>query len=571
VPGFALFAYAVLQLSPGSAPRSGAQISPPDSARLVRSARSAQWSFEAFRRQHLPIGYGFSGPCDIRIGRYCYWRGDEDEEHQPEEPAEIVRRRDELLRALDSVSTELPGDAWVAGQRVRYLVEAGHTNDALRYARTGCRASVAWCAALAGYAEHVAGQFAAADSDYAIALAAMDRDERCRWLDISRIVDDATDHRLRALECEARASLTRRILQLAAPLYSVSSTDLYTEHLARMTRGQMAEHAATVDGESWADDQRDLTIRYGWPRWYSRSMPHSPSFDARASVTGHDSGKPYDFMLSGEALSRIGHVTTADWTLDDPRAVTGYAPVYARSVHDDVPSQVALFRRGDSTLVVGAWDARRDTTLLGRPLVAAVAFAGDSAGARVLARDTSATTVGRILGVGVIDSGLVSLELLAVADRRAARVRTGLPARPSGRVALSSLLLYAPSREPAYNIAAVKDSALASAVIPASRAVGVYWETYGTQDRGEPVHYSLTVEQVGVTWARRAAERLHLADRTSALRLQWDEVARPEQGVAGRGVRVDLSRLRAGRYVVTLDVSATNNERASAGKEIVIR
>ena len=92
----------------------------------------------------------------------------------------------------------------------------------------------------------------------------------------------------------------------------------------------------------------------------------------------------------------------------------------------DLPSQVAIFRRGDSTLVVGAWDARRDTTLLGRELVAAIALSDDS-GARVLTRDTSAKAVGRIMGAGVVDSGLVSLELLAVADRRAARVRIGAP------------------------------------------------------------------------------------------------------------------------------------------------
>jgi hypothetical protein len=85
------------------------------------------------------------------------------------------------------------------------------------------------------------------------------------------------------------------------------------------------------------------------------------------------------------------------------------------------------------------------------------------------------------------------------------------------------------------------------------------------------VHYSLTVEQVGVSWARRAAERFHLADPTTALRLQWDEVARPEQGVAGRGVRVDLSRLRGGRYQITLDAMATTGEHASTGKEIVVR
>jgi hypothetical protein len=570
VTSFVLVVYTVLQ---GAAVRNSVadqRATAPDSARLVQSARSAQLSFEAYRRQHLPVGYGYSGPCDVRIGRYCYWRGDDDEERQPEETRDIVLRRDELLRVLDSVSRELRGDPWVAGQLVRYLVEAGRTTDALRYSRDECRAPSAWCAALGGYAAHVAGQFATADSAYSVALAAMDSEERCQWLDISRIVDDETDHLLRTLDCNARGALARRILQLAAPLYSVSSTDLYTEHLARVTRGRMAERAATVDGESWADDQRDLTIRYGWPRWYSRSMPHSPSFDVRQSVTGHDSGKPYDFLLSGAALGRIAHVTADDWTLDDPRAVTGYAPAYARSMHD-VPSQVALFRRGDSTLVVGAWDARRDTTLLGRRLVAAVALASGSGSASVIARDSSAGVVGRISGIGVVDSGLVSLELLAVADRRAARARAGLPPRTSGRLALSSLLLYAATSEPAYDIAAVKDSALASATIPTSRTVGVYWETYGMRDAGEPVHFSLSVEAVGVSWARRAAERLHFADPSSALRLQWDEVARPDHGIAGRGVRVDLSRLRAGRYVVTLDVAAATNERASSAKEIVIR
>jgi hypothetical protein len=52
-------------------------------------------------------------------------------------------------------------------------------------------------------------------------------------------------------------------------LYSVSNSDLFTEHLARVTRARIAEHSAGPDGEAWADDQRELMVRYGWPRWYS--------------------------------------------------------------------------------------------------------------------------------------------------------------------------------------------------------------------------------------------------------------------------------------------------------------
>src|SRR5207245_11797888 len=46
----------------------------PDSLTTLRAARRAQATFEAIRRQHLPYGSGHAGgPCDLRIGRFCYW------------------------------------------------------------------------------------------------------------------------------------------------------------------------------------------------------------------------------------------------------------------------------------------------------------------------------------------------------------------------------------------------------------------------------------------------------------------------------------------------------------------
>jgi hypothetical protein len=52
-----------------------------DSVRLARSARNAQSSFESFRRNRLPLSQSNGGGyCDVRIGRYCYWRGDEDDD-----------------------------------------------------------------------------------------------------------------------------------------------------------------------------------------------------------------------------------------------------------------------------------------------------------------------------------------------------------------------------------------------------------------------------------------------------------------------------------------------------------
>src|SRR6185503_20669136 len=84
-----------------------------DSQRVLRRARSAQTDFEAFRRNRLPIGYRSSQPCEIHIGRYCYWRGDEgDDKPPPPELPALRDRRAALLRTLDSASGVLPGDAW---------------------------------------------------------------------------------------------------------------------------------------------------------------------------------------------------------------------------------------------------------------------------------------------------------------------------------------------------------------------------------------------------------------------------------------------------------------------------
>ncbi|HEY5060395.1 MAG TPA: hypothetical protein VII52_02615 [Gemmatimonadaceae bacterium] len=547
-----------------------------DSIRVVRRVADAQRSFEAFRRNRLPIAAGVHDQCDVRVGRYCYWRGDDDDEEPGVEPASIREQRDELIRTLDSASQALPGDAWLAGQLVRYLVEAGRPNDAVGFASSQCHATAAWCAALTGYAAHIGGRFEVADSAFALALAAMDSSERCKWFDISDLLDDELAGRFQALDCSARERFARRLFWMGAPLYSVSETDLLTEYLARLTRARIAEHAAAPDGEAWADDIRALVVRYGWPRWYTRT-PAAPGSLREASYTGHDAGLPYCFLPSARAFDHIGRTTTADWSLDDPQARTGYAPVFARSMHD-LPSQIATFRRGDSTLVVAAWDARKDTTLLGRQLDAALALTDGNRSA--IARQSMAGSVGRISATGIVDSGLVSLELLAVADRRAARIRIGIATRPSNRIALSDLLLHAPvgaggagsaGSAGSAALATVIDSALATATIVGGRQVGVYWETYGLRAQGEPVQFTLTVEPVAGNWLRRAAERLHFTDPSRESRLHWEEVPQKVHGVAARDLRLDLSTLRPGRYRIDLSVITRIADSVVTSREIELR
>jgi hypothetical protein len=88
---------------------------------------------------------------------------------------------------------------------------------------------------------------------------------------------------------------------------------------------------------------------------------------------------------------------------------------------------------------------------------------------------------------------------------------------------------------------------------------------------GEPVRYTLTVEQVGVSWLRRAAEALRFADPSSSLRIQWTEVPQRRGDIAGRGVRVDLSRLRTGHYRVELSAATDGGGSATTHREVEVR
>src|SRR5688500_5137559 len=126
---------ALLQMSP---------VIQTDDGRLLRDARRAQVRFETVRRAHLPRDRsgGSPGRCDAQIGRYCYWYDSTRLTAVPE-PRQITEARSALIGQLDSAAARNPADAWIAGQRVRYLIEGGRFQDAVSAAR-GCRADDWW-------------------------------------------------------------------------------------------------------------------------------------------------------------------------------------------------------------------------------------------------------------------------------------------------------------------------------------------------------------------------------------------------------------------------------------------
>src|SRR5438270_1861551 len=145
-----------------------------DSVRALRLGHRAQGDFEALRRRLLPRATleGAAG-CDAVVGHYCYV--EQVSSTAPPEAPEVVGARIRLLTILDSLGAMVPGDRWILGQKVRYLVEAGRPQSADSVgiacaAQSAAPETTSWCLALVGYTAQMFGNYSRADAAYASAL-----------------------------------------------------------------------------------------------------------------------------------------------------------------------------------------------------------------------------------------------------------------------------------------------------------------------------------------------------------------------------------------------------------------
>jgi hypothetical protein len=544
-------------------------VAAPDSARVLRSARSAQSDFERTRRANLPLNNrGTSGRCDVRVGRFCYW-WDDGEYAPPIELPKTKAARRVLLDRLAKAATTQPGDRWIVGQRVRYLVEDDRPREATQAAHE-CRAESSWCAVLTGFALHAAGDFAGSDRAFDAALAAMSERDRCRWTDISLLLEGDARKRYERLSCEQRGPFEARFWALSRPLFLLPANDLRTEHFARLTMAELIRMSRYPHDLPWGDDSREMLVRYGWETGWSRELP-SVSSPTDVHVVGHEPTPAFDFVPDAAALATPDSVDASDWSLHDPEAQSRYAPRYARSVRD-LDYQVAMFRRGDSAVVVAAFDAGRDSV-----------FARDSIDAALAVAPTHAPDSAHV----VTDSGsprratlmtsapwaplIVSVEARDSAARRIARARTVVrPPDAAGRVTISDLLLFDdPSALPVSLDDAAK-RARASMRVDRATPVGVYWEMYGVLPAGESLAYTLTVTRDGSSWYRRAAEKIGVVDRRAPVRMQWDEPSARPEAARSRALAVDFSTLPEGRYRVELKLDAGGETAATASRLVEV-
>lgn len=555
-----------ISAQPQATPIAVSQSQTGDSLRVLRQARSVQARFESRRRQLLPRFYTGSADRCLIIGRLCYWDSRTSTDLVPSEGDAIRRARAELLRELERAARALPGDDWITGQQVRYLIEARDT-AAIALAMSECAATRWWCDALTGYALHVKGDFAGADAAFARALEGMPVPTRCEWTDIASLLAGDLRKEYERLACAERQAATDRIWLLADPLLMIPGNERRTEHFSRVTYTALQKDAANTFGMRWGDDLTEMVVRFGWSEKWTR-RPESLQGGDRPSVTGHDAGPGFHFLASRRPPERVELVADSLWELERAPPVELYAPSYARSV-TQLDAQVARFRRGDSTVVIAAYDVREDTLLRNRRFTAALSV-GDDLLSRYDTRELRDAPAAHVMqlttGAG---SRLVAVELLANDTAGAARWRSGLRelSLDPERMIVSDLLFVDGAPALPGDLADASSRAHPGSVFRRNDKVALFWELYGKAPADSALPISLTISPLGSGFFRSALRALRLAPTPTPLSVRWQE-----NGASGvlsaRAVLLDLSLVPPGRYEVKLEVGAPPT---SAAKVIQIR
>lgn len=543
-----------------------------ESAATRRGAEREVRSFEQRRLRLLPnVPSSGSGPGDVIIGRYRYAAGEADKlTPPPAEPIAIAEARRSLLHTLDSASRAMPGDAWVRARLVWYSIEAGDTAAATAAAR-GCRDEELpwWCDALVGLALHASHDFVMAERAFDRALAAMPDSTRCRWTDATALLDGEVEKLVRRTPCDRRDTLDERLWWLADPLHSVEANELRSEHFARRTFAVLHDRWRASHPLGWGTDMREIVLRYAWPVAWSRDRmsersPMQSGFSV--AITGHEPNPAYDFFPDAHALELPYEVSDESWHLKRARAATHYAHPFAAPMRP-LRHQIARFRRGDSLLVVGAWDARDDTLFNRGPTRVAMIVSREEGRVRSIERADTAATRGVLTQVVPNADHVASLELFASGSRAVARTRAGLRALSlTSVVALSDILLLEPGNQPRTFEEALT-RLLPDGRLGGDRRVTLYWEVYGAEGLPAP-RVTVSVSRVRASRARRLAEKLGLRDAPQTVDILWETYA--PAGRPAAGVTLDLQDRPPGTWSVSITVTGATGTSATATRHLVI-
>ena len=141
-----------------------------------------------------------------------------------------------------------------------------------------------------------------------------------------------------------------------------------------------------------------------------------------------------------------------------------------------------------------------------------------------------------------------------------ARARYGLRGSDAvnSRVQVSDVVLFEPYDSMPARLEEVLPHMRTSERIPEGAKLGIYWESYNTNPRGEGlgVHITVAPENPGGGWLQRALVALRLQREAKPVAVGMSDVSARGLSYSPRSVVVDLSTLTPGRYELELEIDA---------------
>jgi hypothetical protein len=523
----------------------------------------------------------------------------------------IRAARGVLIDSLAFLDKAHPGDAWITGERVRFLVDQGNVAGALDVARN-CTADHVWCAQLTGFALHAAGEFTRADSAFDAASAAMAPDARCEWTSARLLLDPDGQSAYEGLSCADRVAANQRLWWLSTPLFSDSVDDRRSADFARKVLVQL--HAALPWDEAYdwrshfgGEAVSEMLVRYGWPAYSAFGGAQEEAdhagwmgfYDSTRTATAEYPSDRLHLVPDWSAVGDPFHAPAGAWQInmpeltgDDESAAQWWpAEHYDRAAGPIVqlPDQTAVLRRDDDVLLATASDLRSDKRL----------ERGDGGGAlrAVFVRTTAPDKVEQLPhetyrnGTAVVVTAripakpaIVGTELPAAHKLElSARTRFGIvPPAPlsslkPGQTAISDPVLLTTEDDMPPGPDRALQRMIGSTHVRGAK-VGVYWEAYGYAP-GDSVDVAVIITRhEQLSKMRRLGMLLHIAhDINGSVAVRWGE---PQAGhdswtipgvvpIHARSVRLDLSRIEPGHYAVEVLVGRRGGIPVTASRSFV--
>ncbi len=605
------------------------------SERLVSAAMAATESLDG--EMSTPISVGFLGAEGLEVsrrirgdrnkGQVCpLWIADDDvipiDEGEridfalpvPKRPW-IRRSRDTVITRLTEAAQKYPGDGWVAGQRIRFLVDNADLEQAVEAARE-CRASEAWCSALLGYAHEQSGNFPAADSAFRRGVAAEFSATAGVCVDTTVFVLLAPGPRRSAhgKPCAEQREIADKLWWLADPMWGEEGNERFAIHYSRRT--SMLLRSAFDEDERYVwravaggEALQEAIMRYGWPThtyWGGWSMDSAMDI-ARQSVMMQPeppyTSKEYApdrvaLVPSYSAIDNPFESQAIDWPMERPDSISQDS--WWPFEHLSFPSRIATLNEGQSFML------RRDTSVLygvaiddpvhmmqpNVPSMPRLMLLASSSPDRITTVSDTLLSFGRTLRTGghlAPQPQVLSIEVPGRVPREIAhRRRFGITPPPSlaqmseSDVAVSDpVFVVLPQRGAAAptDPSVVRDQMAGSLSLPRSVPFALYWESYGFAP-GDTVDVEIRIARRDETSAlRRLGAVLGVADaQRDSISIKWREPdpGRSSQEIAARiptvtrAISIDLRNLVSGTYVFMVQMARPDGTVARGERRVTI-